>query len=141
MYFCTKLRKKVDTDIIGAIVAVIITVILGLVENAAKKARRAKRIASATAHKETPRESVMNRVAESARHAAPDAAASRITVPGMSRPDGQPYQFRAEAEGTRVTADEAAAFAPRSEIAAHPAMSRDELRRAIVLGEILSRKF
>ena len=138
MLILRKITKKVDTDLIAAIVAVVIAAILGWVEKLAKNVKAAK---AGSAHAVS---------GAGSRKPAPSVAARKTTakkrhvwLPARQERPSAPSIAIGNEEGVRVTADiqeDVAAAAPAQQPRLKP-LDADGLRSAVLWGEILQRKF
>lgn len=130
--FAAKLLKKVDSQVISVLIGLVVVIIAPWLERlfkgnkqaAAKPAQRTTKASRPSYHTKTPVSVSANKVAASA---------------AASMPSSEYFNERFE-EGRRVTTDEAPAEMPKTQSQLKP-LSADELRRAVIWGEILKPKF
>ena len=135
LIFAQKYKKKVDRDIIVTLIGVLVAVFLGWVENRGKAAKAKK------AAKPAPRPKPTAAAHTHVKPARPEKVAIKKPAPAPApAPAKAAATFLNTSEGERVTHDPIKKPAPEPKPSLKP-LDRDQLRNAVIWGEILQRKF
>ena len=135
LIFAQNYKKKVDRDIIVTLIGVLVAVFLGWVENRGKAAKA--KMAATPAPRHTPPAAANTKLTR----ARPVMVEIKKPAPAPApAPAKAAATFLNTSEGERVTHDPIKKPAPEPKPSLKP-LDRDQLRNAVIWGEILQRKF